>query len=164
MIDKYFKYPVWWDLCISFAVIAILSLFLKVELLAIPTKDKVFSVSGDIPPISFTAAGFIITLLAILITFKSNTTASKKDYSESNSVFELFFVSDLYTETVKQFKKCIKSLIVVALSGYLLKLINSWKEVEVLFFYSVAGVLIISLTLWRCLLILNKILNLQGQE
>ncbi|MFZ6050756.1 hypothetical protein [Halocola ammonii] len=164
MIDKYFKHPVWWDLCVSFVVLAVLMLCLKIDFIALPEKSRVLSVSGDIPPISFTAAGFIITLLAILITFKINTTASKKNYSESNSVFELFFVSDLYIETVKQFKKCIKSLIVVALSGYLLKLINSWKEVEVLFFYSVAGVIIISLTLWRCLLILNKILNLQGQE
>ena len=59
---------------------------------------------SDLANTGFTSAGFILTILTVIITFKSASRISKQNYQEDNTVFELFFASDLYFETVKILK------------------------------------------------------------
>jgi len=164
MIDKYFKNPVLWDYLIALVVVSLIKLLLHLDKISVPNNNTIFSISSDVSNISFTSAGFIITLVTVLITFKSGSRITKDKYDSSNSIFELFFVSELYFETVKHLKNCIKSLIVLSVLGYMIKLFVSCNKDEFLFLYCAAGILVIAITLWRCLLILTKILNLQRQQ
>jgi hypothetical protein len=53
---------------------------------------------------------------------------------------------------------------VLSVIGYIIKLFISCNKNEILFLYCSFGIFVIAITLWRCLLILTKILNLQKQE
>ncbi len=164
MMDGYFKRPVFWDYCIAIIAVTICKVLLCYGKINLPAETKILSISSDISGIGFTSAGFIITLVTVLITFKSGSKVKKDNYNSSNSVFELFFASDLYFETVKHLKNCIKSLIVLSVLGYALKLFINHNIKEILFLFCISGILIVALTLWRCLLIMTKILNLQKEE
>jgi hypothetical protein len=164
ILDKYFHRPIFWDYTVASIIAAIVELLLTVDQIEIPKEESVFSISSDISNISFTSAGFIITLVTVLVTFKSNTNITKKNYSSSNTLFEMFYASDLYFETIRQFIKCIKSLILVSISCYFIKLFVSSNKTEILFLFCSAGIFVVTITLWRCLLILSKILKLQKQE
>ncbi|WP_418650140.1 hypothetical protein [Tenacibaculum aestuariivivum] len=117
--------------------------------------------TSDLSNIGLTCTGFILTLLTVLITFKSSSKVSKENYSNENSLFEMFFASDLYFMTVKILKNCIKSLIFISVFGYSLKLGLKQEYLKFTFFYNVLGLTVLALTLWRCLMILTKILKMQ---
>ena len=127
----------------------------------LPDYDRSLSVTSDLANVGLTSAGFILTLLTVLITFKSSSKVNKRNYSEDESVFELFFASELYFTTVGILKNCIKSLILISVIGYSLKLGIAEEILNYLFFYNVFGLIVISLTLFRCLLILTKVLKMQ---
>jgi hypothetical protein len=65
---------------------------------------------------------------------------------------------------VKHLKNCIKSLIFISLLGFLLKIFLNNYFKYLLFFYNIIGIAIVIFTLWRCLLILGKILEMQEKE
>jgi hypothetical protein len=159
MLDQYFKRPVVWDFVIGVSLLLLACLFYKFDRISLPCRDELVSSTTDITNICFTSAGFIFTTLTILITFKSGTSITKENIHKSESTFEAFFASELYFETVKHLKNCVKVLIVVAIIGYIAKLFFS-KNLFLLLF-CVFGVSIVVLTLWRCLLILTRILSLQ---
>lgn len=164
MIDRYFKKPLFWDYLFALLAVSLVKSLLHLSKLSIPNSNTIYSISSDISNISFTSAGFIITLTTVLITFKGGSRISKENYDSSSSIFDLFFVSDLYFETIKHLKNCIKSLIILSVIGYIVKLFIISRKEEYLYLYCIAGIFIIALTLWRCLLILNTILNLQKQK
>ncbi|WP_321306225.1 hypothetical protein [Marinifilum fragile] len=161
MLDKYFQKPVFWDYTITAILIIGVKVLYYTGKINPPKLEILLSLSSDIAGVSFTSAGFIITLVTVIITFKSNTKATKSYNTKSNSVFELFFASNLYFETVIHFKNCVKSLIFVSVVGFILQLLNRNSQQEILFIYCASGILIILLSLWRCLLILSKIVKMQ---
>src|SRR5690606_32803109 len=117
-------------------------------------KEDVISITTDVTTISLTLTGFILTLLTVLITFKTSSKAKKIEIESSESLFNLFFASGYYYETVKLLKNCIKSLIFIAIVGFSLKLFLLDKYKPYTFFFNIIGLCIILLTIWRCLLIL----------
>lgn len=161
LLDHYFKRPSLYDFIISMLLIGVIKIVVLKFGLSIPKPERLISISSDLAAISFTAAGFILTLLTLLITFKSSSKISKQNYSEDEPLFNLFFASDLYFQTIRIFKNCIKSLIITASIGYSLKLVLSLQMIDFIFYYNVFALSIIVLTLYRCLLILNKILEMQ---
>lgn len=158
MIDRYFKAPIFWDYSLAIISSGIAFFLHWKNLIHLPKEEYIFSISSDLSNISLTISGFILTLLTVLITFKSTTSVSKRSNPEDNSLFELFFASDLYFQTVGHLKNCIKSLIFIAVIGYVLKLSLLSRY---LYFYNIVGVIIITLTLWRSLLILTRIIKIQ---
>lgn len=161
ILDKYFKRPVFWDyFLVTILEIVLITLYAKGSLF-LPTNELVYSMVSDFSNISLTSAGFILTLFTVLITFKSGSKITKANYTEDNTVFELFFASDLYHETIRHLKNCVKSLIVVSIVGYTLKLSIYISYVKYIHFFNVGSVVIIALSLWRCLLILTKIVKIQ---
>lgn len=161
ILDEYFNRPIFWDyLVASVVTFSILMLFYS-SFICTPKEEYIHAMSSDLANVGLTSAGFILTLLTVLITFKSGSSVSKQNLQES-STFELFFETGLYKETVKHLKNCIKSLIFVSLIGYCMKLGLPKKEYSLLYFYNIFGLAIIVLTLFRCLLILTKILRLQN--
>ena len=164
MLDKYFKRPLIWDY--SFAtVFLMLVMFLHFKhYFNIPKDDHIFSTTSDLCNVGFTLTGFILTLLTVLITFKSSSKINKNTEVETESVFDLFFATGLYYETVKHLKNCVKSLIFVSVIGYFLKIILSENNFQYLHFFNVFGLIIIVLTMIRSLLILTKIIHLQKND
>ena len=163
MLDKYFKHPLFWDYMLVTIAIGIIKSLLYFNKISLPCNSILLSISSDISGISFTSAGFIITLTTVLITFKSNNKVKKESPDPSNTIFELFFATNLYFETIKHLKNCVKSLIFISVSGYSIKLFVSYNLDEYLFLFCCVGITIITVTLWRCLLVLTKIMNLQKE-
>lgn len=161
ILDKYFKNPILWDYLIALLISAILFHLNCRNYIHLPTSERSLSMTSDLSNIGLTCTGFILTLLTVLITFKSSSKITKENYTNDNSLFEIFFASDLYFMTVKILKDCIKSLIFISVFGYSLKLGLKKEYLEYTFFYNVLGLTIIALTLWRCLMILSKILKMQ---
>lgn len=161
ILDIYFRRPIIYDYLISMVVGGLLYLFIYNGLIHLPDEERSLSMTSDLANVGLTSAGFILTLLTVLITFKSSSSVSKKDYSDDDSLFDLFFASDLYFVTVKILKNCIKSLILISVIGFALKLGFPKEYLKYVFFYNVFGLIIIALTLYRCLLILTKILKIQ---
>ena len=161
ILDKYFRQPLLWDYLISTILMIIFIVVYNYKLINLPKIDRSLSITSDLSNVGLTSAGFILTLLTVLITFKSNVKLTKENYTENDSLFELFFTSDLYSLTVKILKNCIKSLIFISVFGYCLKIGLPQQKLQFTFFYNIFGLTIIALTLWRCLLILTKILKMQ---
>lgn len=159
IFDIYFKRPLFWDYLLAFCSIAILILLTGNEKISIPATGDSFSLTGDLTNIALTLVGFILTILTVLITFKDN--ASKNPFEEDEPVFNRFFSTEFYFETIKHLKNCIKSISLIAVLGFTLKLFLTDSNRRYLFFYNVFGLIIIMLTIYRCLLILGKILELQ---
>ncbi|WP_452229451.1 hypothetical protein [Lacinutrix sp. MEBiC02404] len=161
ILDKYFRRPVLYDYLISIIVGALLYFLFYKGLINLPNDERSLSMTTDLANVGLTSAGFILTLLTVLITFKSSTSISKKEYSEDDSLFNLFFASDLYFITVRILKNSIKSLILISVLGFALKLGIPKEYLIYVFFYNVFGLIIIALTLYRCLLVLTKVLKMQ---
>jgi len=161
ILDKYFRRPVLYDYLISIIVGALLYLIFYKGLFNLPNDERSLSMTTDLANVGLTSAGFILTLLTVLITFKSSSSINKKEYSEDDSLFNLFFASDLYFITVRILKNSIKSLILISVFGFALKLGIPKEYLKYVFFYNVFGLIIIALTLYRCLLVLTKVLKMQ---
>lgn len=58
----------------------------------------------DLITISLTLAGFILTLITVLITFKSSSKIKKLEVDSKEPIFDLFFATSLYFETVRHLK------------------------------------------------------------
>ena len=156
ILDYYFRRPVFWDYLISIVVSgSLLYCFTQLNII-IPKGSDSYSSTGDISNIAFTMAGFILTILTVLITFKDSTGEN------INNAFARFFNSGYYHQTVEYLKNCIKSIIIVAIVGFFLKIFIPEDYRNYLFFFNVFALLVTFLSIWRCILILSKILVLQN--
>lgn len=164
ILDKYFKRPLFWDYLIC-SVICFLTVYLVyIEKIMLPSKEDTIAVTSDVTNISLTLSGFILTLLTVLITFKSGSKIRKIELESDEPIFNLFFASGYYFVTVKHLKNCIKSLIFIAVIGFVIKLFLPVDYRVKAFFFNVIGLGIIILTISRCVLILSKVLDLQEEE
>lgn len=164
IIDKYFIRPFFWDY-LTAIVLSIFGFALVYKNIIIkPKAEECISVITDVINISLTMSGFILTLLTVMITFKGSSKITKIELDSNESLFDLFFATGLYHESVRHLKNCIKSLIIVAVIGFSLKLFSpeSWREN--IFFFNIGGFTIIMMTIFRCLLILGKVMDLQKES
>ena len=164
MIDKYFKMPIFWDYFLGILISGTIIFLVRKAGFQIPKDETVLSIVSDLSTVALTLSGFILTLLTVLISFKS-TAKSKKDIDfGSDTLYEIFFATDLYFETVRHLKNAIISLTFTAILGYSLKLTLNSKYYIVIFAFNLFSLIIIFLTLLRCLLILSKIIKMQKEN
>jgi hypothetical protein len=161
MLDIYFKRPVLWDYLIANLACCLFYGLYRTDIISLVAKERSISMTTDIANVGLTSAGFILTLLTVLITFKSASKITKENYTEEDPLFDLFFTSDLYFQTIGILKNCIKSLIFISIMGFGLKTLLSSTLTQYTFFFNIIGLCIIGLTLWRCLLVLTKVLKMQ---
>ena len=165
LLDKYFTRPVFWDYVIATILVVLASFFNYNGFFCFPSDTDSLDIATDLTNIGLTSSGFILTLLTVMITFKSSSSSlNKQNITDSNSIFELFFVSDLYFETVKHLKNCFKSMIVISVVGFFFKIVISETYRYFFFFYNIICLTIIAMTLWRCILILSKVLDMQSKN
>ncbi|CAM4306048.1 hypothetical protein SAMN06265348_110268 [Pedobacter westerhofensis] len=164
ILDHYFARPLFWDYLLG-AIVCLLLEFAKYKGLHVaPENDTLISTTTDLSTISLTIAGFILTLLTVLITFKGSTVQSPNtENSVEPRVFDAFFETGLYYLTIKHLSNGIKSLSFIALIGYSLKLTLAKAYVPYMLYFGIFGLIIVVLTIWRSLLILAKIVALQRE-
>lgn len=133
-------------------------------MITLPTNEQISSTASDLLTISLTIAGFVLTLLTILITFKSSSNVTSVTNPESEPAFNLFFGTSYYFETVRHLRDGVKSLLVISILGFFVKLLINPKAPYVLFLFCLFGVVIIALTLSRTLMILSKVIKLQDDR
>jgi len=163
MIDKYFDRPVLYDYCAAAITCGIVFFFFK-NYISFPANNISISMSSEISTIALTLAGFVLTLLTVLITFRTGAKIPNKHNQEDLPLFDLFFATPLYFKTIDLLKNAIKSLLFIAVLGFVLKLILRDNNIHYLFFANVSGVVVILTTFSRCLLILTKIVDLQKDK
>ena len=164
MIDKYFKRPIFWDCLLGILISGIIIFLVRKTAFQVPKDETILSIVSDLSTIALTLSGFILTLLTVLISFKS-TAKSKKDINfGSDTLYEIFYSTDLYFETVRHLKNAIIGLTFTAIIGYSLKLTLVSEYYIVIFAFNLFSLIIILLTLCRCLLILSKIIKIQKEN
>lgn len=161
ILNQYFKRPLFWDYLLSIVICFIAIFFISKYDIPLPKSDYVISTTSDLSTTSLTLSGFILTLLTVMITFKSGANIKKEDNHDDNTVFQIFFASDLYFSTVRILKDCVKSLVFVSVVGYSLKLGINLVTYVYLYYYNILSLLIVFLSLWRSLFILSKIIQMQ---
>lgn len=171
MLDRYFSFPILADLILSVIASIICFLLFKYCVISLPDKDLLISTTSDIANVGFTSAGFVLTFLTLLVSFKSSLKPFKKekgktleDSYQNTSLFNLFLNSELYNETIRHLKNGVKELIILAILGYIIKLGFSENSIHILFYFSVSGIVIIALVLWRSLLVLSGVLKAQNKS
>ena len=171
MIDKYFNYAIIID--IATAILITIACFVLAYncYFIIPNEELLLSTTSDIANVAFTSAGFVLTFLTLLVSFKISAKPVKKkkrttlgDTYKKATLFNLFLNSSLYTETIRHLKNGVKELIIVAIIGYGLKLSIPTIVSDVLFYFIVGSIVIISLVLWRSLLVLSGVLSVQDKK
>ena len=136
-MNKYFKSPILYDYIILVIVNLILCLLVNKDFLLIPENDFNLSTTSDIANIGFTSAGFVLTFLTLLITFKSSSTTTKEVDYEKEKLFDLFLKTGLYDETITHLKNAVKSLIFMAIAGYSLKLLVNPRYQYVTYYFNI---------------------------
>ena len=80
ILDKYFKNPIFWDYLIAFLIVSIIFYLNYLNFFCLPKSERSLSMTSDLSNIGLTCTGFILTLLTVLITFKSSSKISKDNY------------------------------------------------------------------------------------
>jgi hypothetical protein len=166
ILDQYFKRPIVWDCVIaSFLTLAVFLLRRK-NILHATLDTNLYSIVSDLSTIGLTMAGFILTLLTVLVSWKSTTKPFPKDqrnYGEATA-FEMFFSTPYYFETVRHLKWAIVSLTILSITGFSLKLFLKTDLYHLLYFFNAFGIIIILFTMIRSVMILSQIIKLQKHE
>lgn len=159
--DSYFKRPLLYDYLTGCLICGIFLWLNNQNLFCLPKPENSLSTATDLSTVSLTLAGFVLTLLTILITFKTGAKIPNGSQNENLPLFDLFFSTRLYYQTTNLLKGCINSLVFVAVLGFSLKLLLREPMIKYLFYSNVLTLFIIVLTFYRSLMILKRIISLQ---
>ncbi|GHE29130.1 hypothetical protein GCM10017764_09760 [Sphingobacterium griseoflavum] len=104
-------------------------------------------------------AGFVLTFLTIIVTFKesSKEISTEKDIT---TIKEHFYNSTLYPETVKHIKNTLKSLIIASIFIYMGRIFVSENHV-LLYYVSLYGIVVLLISILKSLYIISKVIDLQ---
>jgi hypothetical protein len=128
-----------------------------------PDEEVIIDSSSDIGAIGLTISGFILTLLTIIITFRSGQILSNENLSNNSSPFRIFLASPLYKTSINILKYGVISLVSISFSILILKILIVHDYAELLFYINIIGLIIILMTFIRCFYILNLIIKMQNK-
>lgn len=164
MIDNYLNRAVLIDYILGIILATVFCFFSCKEILQMPSYVKISAILSDISTVGLTITGFVLTLLTLLISFKSNTPLRNRDeINQDIRLFDAFFNSNAYVKTVRLLKNAVKSLIVISVLGYVFRLTLSETNSIILYSFLIFSIVIVSMTIWRCILILNLIIKVQTE-
>jgi hypothetical protein len=160
ILDKYFKFAMYVEWA-GFLIITALSLYIsKVGSFKQPLEDSCINLASDISGAALTCAGFFLTILTLLVSFK-NTFREVERIDESQSLFKTFFsIKSLYKETITQMKSCIFNSVMIAGLVFTSRMVLI-NEFSTYLFPIVSGsFFLLCASNFRCLLILNRVISL----
>lgn len=162
MIEAYYKRPILFDYIASSVIIGGIVALNYYSLFNLPDADKSIDFASDVAAIGLTVSGFILTLITILITFKSGQLLSEEGLTNGSSPFKIFLASSLYNKSVSILKYGVLSLVIVSFFLYALKLFLSPRYLEYVFYSNVLGLVIMLATFVRCFYVLGIIMRMQN--
>ncbi len=168
LLDGYYKRPLLWDLLIATLACLAIEWLLRPRLsfLHFPKCDTVLDLLSDLANTSISLAGFVLAALTIVVTFRDNmhhkeaTLDVKK--REELSALELLFLSRHYYGIVKVFSWATLILVAVFIVAAMLKLAHVEFGDVPLFYGALFLMMVLSLTILRCLFVLFRIVRLQS--
>lgn len=168
ILNNYIKRPLLWDIFISL-VVSIVFHFIKVKFSfsVLLTKEDFRSTLTDILSTSISLAGFILASLTIIVTFKENISHKIKSATpeslntESLSGIEILFESKHYSRIVRVFFWAAFIYLLIFLSCSILKLSADKIPAHYYFYIVLSATILTSLTIFRSLLILYRVIKLQ---
>ncbi len=164
ILDRYFRHPIFYDFLSSITVAILLIVGLRNGKIVAPSTELLYSMVSDLSTVSLTLAGFLLTLITVLISFKSTNRVDRDNIKESDTVFDIFFASALYFETIKHLKSGVVSLVFVAVVGYILKLSLAKEMAYYLLPFNAAGLIVVVFSLLRGVIILTHIVKMQKEQ
>ncbi len=165
-LDKYIKQPLLYDIIFVIIVVICKHILSYKNIITIDIPlDTLKSMISDIISTTISLAGFILASLTIIVTFKDNInhkeTYLKIEKKEDLTGMELLFTSKHYKRIVGVFSwACIIFLSIFFVIS-ILKLFLDKIIVDYILNIIIITFIILSATVFRCLLILHSIINIQ---
>uniref|UniRef100_UPI0032177FFD hypothetical protein n=1 Tax=uncultured Draconibacterium sp. TaxID=1573823 RepID=UPI0032177FFD len=164
MQEEYFKRPILYDYLISLAIITVIIILEYLDKVEIPTYKISVDLASDIAAIGLTVSGFILTIVAILITLKSGQILSEEKLSNKSNAFKIFLASPLYGRSIDILKNGVISLIVISMILYFIKTGLNQSILKHIFYFNILGLLLIIGTFIRCFYVLGLIIKMQKKS
>lgn len=161
IIDTYYRRPILYDYLMSFLIISILVLLNYFNKFELPCASKSIDFSSDVGAIGLTVSGFVLTLVTILLTFKSGQILSAEKLTNESSPFKIFLGSKMYHQAIKVLKEGVYSLVFISMLTFILKLGLGDSLIKYMFYVNLVGLIIILTTFLRCFFVLSLILKMQ---
>lgn len=166
ILDTYIKKPLLYDLLVILMVVVSSFCLNPCGKLNTPLKlENLNTILSNVINTSISLAGFVLASLTIIVTFKDNI--NHKEVSEkirekqALTGMELIFTSKHYKRIVGVFSwSCFIFLILFFLLTICSIFLDNLNFIAV-FNIVVASVLLVTFTIFRCLLILHKIIQIQ---
>ena len=155
ILDFYLVIPVICDFFIVSISILIWCFISKHYNITIHEDNKLSEVSAEIGTVVITIAGFILTIITIIVTFKNTVQQRVK---KSNN--DLFYNSAFYSVTITLLKNCVKLLLFLFLVIYIARLLHPISDL-ILFYINFSALIFSILVFLRFLLILKIIISFQ---
>ncbi|RZJ76758.1 MAG: hypothetical protein EOO45_01210 [Flavobacterium sp.] len=159
LLDIYFRFPILFDYLLGIGLVGVVHYYVKKCILTVPKEETVLDYGSETTTVLLTLAGFILTFLTVLITFKTGKTEGTKPLT----LMEKFCNSSLYSDTTKLLKNGVQSLIFVTLIIYVLRFVNIF-EISVLYYWIILSIIVLLLTILRSLFILDNILKFHTSD
>jgi|SRR5690554_1034467 len=121
------------------------------------------SICSDLGSIGLTLSGFLITIVTILVSFKTSSLIEQAELKKNSNSFLIFISSPLYFQTVRFINKSVIILVLVSILNYLLKIFIIPEFNYVLFYVNVITVILILTTFIRSIYIIGLIIKMQKQ-
>lgn len=128
----------------------------------ITDKDKQVDIISNLIGCSVSLAGFILAALTIIVTFKSNINA--KGLEEANNAMEMILSSPHYDGIVRVFKSAIIEYTICFIILACLWVASDNLSIWTLYRINVSAILSIALAIFRSLLILFSIIQMEKKD
>lgn len=161
--DFYFNCPILIDSSITLAIIFCIHILRYHNTISIQIDDSIKEIAMNIGLACVTIAGFILTILTIMVTFKNSrdekNTLEPQNISTDKTT--LFYNSPLYFKSVAIMRKSVLVLIFVFITLFCLRIFQMSFTLKELWYSVIIGASLTIFTFIRCLFLLKLIIKLQ---
>jgi len=160
LLDRYYKRPSVYDLIITIVIIILLVILEQKNIIKLDFDCESKTIAG----IGITISGFVLTILTILITLKSNELSIKEKKKKNNNSFKIFLKSELYGQSINILKNGVLSLLIVSFLTLALSMFFDNLYCAYGIYLDLACIIFIIMVFLRSFYILNLIFKMQNKE
>lgn len=160
ILDIYYKRPLLYDLLINVIIVGLLFYLNHEGVLQVDFDEN----STNVGSVGLTISGFILTLLTILLTLKSNSIIKGENITSGSNAFQVFLASNLYKKSITILKNSVVILLFVSFITLAASVLTKTIYQQYGFYINTVCLLFILLTFLRCFYILNLIFEMQNNK